>query len=269
MDFEKLENILSAVQHVGDQVLLWRNEKAQRKILDETHFKTEADFKASVMLKSLIRDEVGESVSIISEEDSSLAQPRPELYWLIDPIDGTASWYNGFDGFVVQAALIVGGEPTVGIIYAPAQKKLWHSVRNRGAFLNQRKLTPLNTDQVVASRSIIDNYPKPQGLAKYIFEALNFERYIESGSIGLKAALVADGTADVFVKDVVFRDWDIAPAFVLVRELGGYISDLKGAPLNFHGKYERRNGLLVSRDERLGLEVLSCIGGISGTKNNE
>ena len=48
-------------------------------------------------------------------------------------------------------------------------------------------------------------------LIKHLMEIMGTDCYYESGSIGLKSVLVADGTADLFVKDVNVRSWDLSP----------------------------------------------------------
>jgi 3'-phosphoadenosine 5'-phosphosulfate (PAPS) 3'-phosphatase len=60
-------------------------------------------------------------------------------------------------------------------------------------------------------------------------------------------------------KDVVIRDWDIAPVFVLINEVGGIICDLNGKKIEFLGSFDNNNGLLVARDELLVKQVLKLV----------
>ena len=48
-------------------------------------------------------------------------------FWLIDPIDGTRDYINNGDEFTINAALILNKKPVVGIIAAPAKKRLFYS----------------------------------------------------------------------------------------------------------------------------------------------
>jgi len=82
---------------------------------------------------------------------------------------------------------------------------------------------------------LIDNYPEPRGIADALVKRLPATGYVECGSIGLKACRVADGTADLFVKDVVIRDWDIAPADLILQEAGGCITNVDGHDLRYDG----------------------------------
>ena len=48
-------------------------------------------------------------------------------FWLIDPIDGTYDYINNGDEFTLNAALIINNKPELGLIYAPAKKRLFYS----------------------------------------------------------------------------------------------------------------------------------------------
>jgi len=258
MDSKIRSVLIDGVIDIGNQINQWRNNEQVKKIRNPKDFKTEADFKADLLLRELILkyDKKG---CIISEEDDDFSIDRPEFYWLIDPIDGTASWYDGFKGFVTQIAYIQYGIPVFGIIYAPALKNIWWGSAGVGAFKNGKQIEkPKNED--IANVKLIDNYPEPRGIAKKIFEGLDKHvQYIESGSLGLKSVLVADGSADLFVKDVIFRDWDVAPAYVLLKELGCFITDKDGNELSFSGQHEKLNGLLVSSSSKLSNYVTAFI----------
>ena len=185
---------------------------------------------------------------VISEEDLVHEDTRPPRYWLIDPIDGTASWRGGFPGFVVQMALIVGGTPVVGIVHAPALNQDWLGLRGAGAWRDGKRLLRLSASPRCV---IVDNYPQPRRAAAPLMDALPGASYLESGSLGLKCCFVADGTADLFVKDVVVRDWDIAPAAVLLAETGAALESYAGGAYAFSGNIEKPQGVIAARDGAL------------------
>ena len=238
---------IQAFIDVGDLVSNWRSDSRFRHIHTRNGFKTEADSQAHQLLFSKLSD-LYPSVPILSEESPSFPNERPYSYWLIDPIDGTASWFNGFSGFVCQGAFIVNCEPVFSVIYAPALKKIWYAKLGNGAFLNRRKLAPLVPNSRVL---LVDNYPEPRGVASYLAQQIPHLEYLESGSIGLKAAYIADGTADLFVKNVVVRDWDIAPPSLILREVGATLLQLDGSPFGFHGNVNKTCGVICARDHLL------------------
>lgn len=255
MDYK---DIIKGIKLIGDSINIWRSDKNKRRVLDPIEFKTEADIKAHDLINKLILS-VDKKAFIVSEEDIPAIKKKPNEYWLIDPIDGTASWFEGYDGFVTQVAYIVNNIPVFGVIYAPALDKIWWAESGKGAFLNGVKLNSSNQSISKDNLKLIDNYPSPQHIAKKVSNMLGVTDYIESGSLGLKCALVADGSADIFVKDVIIRDWDIAPAFVILQEVGGFISDLKGEPIPFYGDHDKNNGLLVASTPQVGNLVVDFL----------
>ena len=237
--------VIDLLKNVGKQIVEWRSDPSLRELYSVADFKTRADQKAHALisegLKGLYPD-----IAILSEESLVHPKSRPSKYWLIDPIDGTASWYNGFDGFVTQAAYIESSVPLYGIVHAPILKTTWTALKGSGAYKNGALLSGLNfSDRLV----MVDNTPEPHGICKAFASHFEITDYIESGSLGLKSVFVADGTADLFVKDVVVRDWDIAPAFVIINEVGGYLSLADGLNFNFEGEYEKESGIIVARDK--------------------
>ncbi len=249
----KFKPVLELVAEVGKKLVAWQSDGALREIHSEKDFKTEADRQAHEILnKGLSR--LFPNVPVISEEDASHLDERPEKYWLIDPIDGTASWYNGFNGFVSQVALIVNGRPIFGVIHSPRMGATWSAEVGCGAYLNGVLLPKLTTHDRIM---FVDNTPCAHGITKRLMESLDTRAYLECGSMGLKSVLVADGTVDAFVKDVVVRDWDLAPVDVILNEVGGGICLLNGGPYVYTGSYEKSGGFIVARDESLMLQILS------------
>jgi 3'(2'), 5'-bisphosphate nucleotidase len=239
--------MLPVMEDVGGQILSWRNEAAFMHLHSVVEFKTEADKRAHQLIFSAL-NKLFPGIEILSEESSMPQSDRPDAYWLIDPIDGTASWYHGFDGFVTQAAYIEHGLPMFGIIHAPVLNKTWSAFRGSGAYLNNK---PLPLLQVGKRLLVTDNTREPHGIAKMLIKHLNATGYLESGSLGLKSVMVAEGTADLFVKNVVVRDWDIAPAEVILHEVGGQVCLTDGSPYSFNGDFEKRTGFIVARDHDL------------------
>lgn len=189
-------------------------------------------------------------IAIVSEEDGgSQQEARPDEYWLIDPIDGTASFAHGFSGFVCQAALIRGGVIQLGGVYAPALDKLYMARQGQGATLNG---LPMQARMLNWQRlTLVDNYPQPRGIAAQLFRDLHCMNYLESGSIGLKICLVAEGRADIFIKDVPVRDWDVAAPHLVLQEVGGVLTQLRGQSFDYRGSYERHGLVAVSSRELL------------------
>lgn len=183
------------------------------------------------------------AVAVLSEEDASVrSERRPDRYWLIDPLDGTASFVDGYAGFVTQAALIRDCKPILAAVHAPVLDETFMAEIGAGATRNGRPC-------IVSARpdehwTLTDNYPMPRGIAAELMRAWSISGYMECGSIGLKICRVADGSADLFVKDVTVRDWDLAAPQLVLEEAGGTLRDAAGQPFPYVGAFER-NGLIA------------------------
>lgn len=243
-DFDNMAGIMSVL---GRQIISWRNDKDAKFISSKKEFKTVADRRAHDFLVSKLSVEFP-GVPIISEEDTLHADDRPDKYWLIDPIDGTASWYEGYSGFVTQAAYFDNNIPVFGIVHCPVVDRTWTAVRGGGAKINGNPLPRLIPNKRLI---VTDNTPSAHGIVREFMERISATGYIESGSLGLKSVLIADGTADLFIKRVVVRDWDMAPAAVILEEVNGCLSLPSGQPFVFAGDFEKNEGVIVARDQAL------------------
>ena len=199
---------------------------------------------------------IAHGVPVVSEEDApSQTLRRPKRYLLIDPIDGTASYCGGFAGYVTQLALMEGGEPVLGAIYAPETEELFLAERSSGATRNG---TNLAVECQPARKRLIDNYPEPRATASAMMDRLGCDGYVESGSLGLKICRIADRTAEIFFKDVILRDWDIAPAALVLKEAGGTLTGIDGKAFPYHGDFVKP-GVIAAATERLASETRNAL----------
>ena len=245
-DMEQLVDrkaVCVALKRFGDMLLDHQNDPTWRCVIDECKLKTVADLAMNEMISDELKA-LSPDIPIFSEEDEHFIADRPDIYWLIDPIDGTASWFNGFKGYVTQVALIAHKRPVFGAIYHPSSHRLWHAGFGGCAYCNEKKVKWPKLR--VPPWRIIDNYQNPQGLAAAMMEALEIDDYIECGSLGLKTVLTLVGEAEIFVKSTRFRDWDMAPALALLASSNGTIIDRLGAVVEVGKTIEFTNGLIVS-----------------------
>jgi len=248
-----LDDLAKVVEKVGTLLLEWRNSGIFEGYWDGPQFKAKVDYMAHLALTKRLK-KIAPAIPIISEEDeTSIQENRPDCYWLIDPIDGTASFVGGFPGFVTQAALIKNGHPLVGAICAPVLDLLYLAERGQGATLNGQPLY-LSSDR--ETTILIDNCSEPTGVTRAAYKDLNFLRYIECGSISLKICKIADSTADVFFKNVIVKDWDIAPAHLVLEEAGGVLRNVNGKRITYDGNY-KQNGLIAVASQKSCTRVVS------------
>ena len=248
-----IDDLSRIVKAVGHKLLEWRDRDITEGKWEGLQFKARADLMSHEMLVKELKH-LAPEIPIISEEDSSsLLKEKPDRYWLIDPIDGTASFAQGYPGFVTQVALVVQNSPYLAVVYAPVSDALYLAERGHGAFLNGRRLY---CSQDWEAKRLIDNYPEPHGVTLLAYKALNLSHYIECGSISLKICKIADGTADLFFKEVVVRDWDLAAPQVVLEEAGGFLTDIYGSKIVYVSGYEQA-GVVAACSDTVAMRLVS------------
>ncbi|MBT5163642.1 MAG: inositol monophosphatase [Lentimicrobiaceae bacterium] len=247
-----IKDLIKIVVKTGKAISQRRHINAQGGVWSNGELKTEADKYAHSLLVEYLNKL--EDIPVISEEDiASHTLHRPDCYWIIDPIDGTRSLVDGFPGWVTQVALVEYGQTVSAVIYAPDLDLLYVAELGKGAYLNGIKLEIKHNSN--SGTTLIDNYPDPRGIAADIMRLVPCSDYVESGSLSLKICRVADGVADLFVKDVEIRDWDVAAPMLILFEAGGVISQVDGAQFDLYGDFEK-NGLIVAKSEKLKNKVI-------------
>ena len=237
----KISNFESEIKMIGKKILQWQHQGKNKKIIDIKKFKLLADLKADILIKKCIKKFFNNS-QILSEENKF--NKISSNFWLIDPIDGTRSFYNNFNGYVIQIAYIINKQPVYSLIYAPVLERLWTAKMNQGAYLNGKKIEHKKSRKKIR---IVDNYPSAVGISKIITQKIKNTKYLESGSIGLKAVMIAEDSADIFVKDVKFKDWDIIPAQLINNEVGNVVCDLNGGKISICNSLKKNKGLIVCK----------------------
>jgi len=206
---------------------------------DETPV-TSADLAANeVLINGLAQLSV--DYPILSEESDYLSLASREqwrTYWLIDPLDGTGEFIERSDEFAVNIALIHDHEPVIGVIYAPILDLAYYGVKGEGAFkivagnslpIESRKLAVDETRLTFA----ISRRQDRQLLTSRLSASYQAE-FVPLGSATLKACMVAEGAADVYVRLGPTGEWDTGAAECIVREAGGCIMDLSMQPLTYN-----------------------------------
>jgi len=224
---------------------------------------TDADRRAEEVMRQLITRHFG-SAAVVGEEYGGPECPTFEPLWLLDPIDGTASFAVGLPIFGTLIAYMENGEPEVGVIHMPALGETLYAAKGSGCWkriaggkptqVHVSGITDLDRAYVSAtcpssSRSWASGALMAD-LNKIIGKARKF-RFIGDC---VQHSLVARGRIDGAVEPIV-HPWDIAPLVPCIEESGGTVTDLEG----------RREGvvwqpnLLSSSSAELHREILSVL----------
>ena len=168
------------------------------------------------------------------------------IVWLIDPIDGTVNFVHMRRNFAISIGIYKDGIGQIGLIYDVIRDELYHTIKGNGAFMNNQPLEKL--DSVKASEAVIglnstwvtENKRIDSAILGALVKDIRGTR--SYGSAALEMASVAAGRLDAYIS-LRLAPWDFAAGKILIEELGGFISDLKGQPLNLLGQ----NSVLVAK----------------------
>jgi 3'(2'), 5'-bisphosphate nucleotidase len=203
---------------------------------------------------------------VISEE-SEESQARPldanGRYWLIDPLDGTKEFIKATNEFTVNVALMEGGRPRLGVVYAPALGLAYYALRNSGAWrqVDGQPAVPIATRRAeTAHLSVVASKDHAGPLVQTMLGRLDHPTLQSMGS-SLKFCLVAEGKADIYLRDLPTMEWDTAAAHCVVDCAGGSLCTLDGRPLGY-GKPGLKNPAIITvGDDRLDWPALLREGG--------
>jgi myo-inositol-1(or 4)-monophosphatase len=182
--------------------------------------------------------------------------------FVVDPIDGTSNFVHGFPAVCVSIGLVIGRQPTVGVVYAPFTQTLYTAVKGHGAYvqqaMNEPERLPLKTSPLLGLKSAMvgiewgsDREGPNFDLNLKVFEALarteaSGGRFVNSlrctGSAALTICRVAAGQQDMFWECGCWA-WDVAAAWCIIVEAGGMMVD--GHPDNWTPAIDNRRYLAV------------------------
>lgn len=186
------------------------------------------DKSAEFLIKKLIWQRYPEH-SILAEE-TGYAERDPDYLWIVDPLDGTSNFINANPFFAVSIALQVKGKLSYAAIYAPFLKEFFFASRNKGAFLNGKRIkvsniSDLKKSYLVSCEGGLKNRHKTAKLwQKLVANSLDLRKL---GSAALECAFVACGRADAYITTSI-PAYDVAAGVLLVEEAKGKVSDFKG-----------------------------------------
>lgn len=256
MEMPPVEDVVAAAIVAGDAILRWyggdvpTEEKRDRTPL------TAADRAAHDSLREGLA-RVAPSVPFLSEEseEGEVADRHSwGPYWLVDPLDGTKEFLKGTGEFTVNVALVKEGRPILGVVHAPALEKTWVAAEGVA-----RVIEPDRGERTIGVRRVDPD--RPVVVASRDHSGPTVGRFVErlgSGvefaSMGssLKFCLVAEGRADVYLRDGPTMEWDTGAADCIVEAAGGSVVSVAGEdagrPLRYNKSSLKNPGFLCMGD---------------------
>jgi myo-inositol-1(or 4)-monophosphatase len=243
-DFAEVEQLQVSVKGPGD-------------------FVSQADFRAEAILKEELA-KARPGYAFLMEESGASGSLNWAWRWVVDPLDGTTNFLHGIPHWAISIALerrLPDGESEVaaGLIYAPAVDELFWAEKGGGAFVNERRLrvsarrelkdavfaTGIPFAAVAAERRLAF----ARTLGRLMPQVAGIRRF---GAAALDLAWVAAGRFDAYWERQL-SPWDIAAGLILVREAGGFVTDLQQADTPWI------SGDVIAGNEAMHRELLSLL----------
>jgi 3'-phosphoadenosine 5'-phosphosulfate (PAPS) 3'-phosphatase len=166
-------------------------------------------------------------------------------HWTVDALDGTRSFVEGFAGFCAQIAWIDPAGPAIGVIDEPLAGRTVAAIRGAGAWeLRGETWRRLPLVAPTFPLRFVDS-TRPGG-AVGAWRAAVGGAWVECGGVGAKALRIAEGAADVYAKRFRHRRWDVAPAAVILGEVGARIGTFAGGSMAWFGPEILADSLLAT-----------------------
>jgi 3'(2'), 5'-bisphosphate nucleotidase len=172
-------------------------------------------------------------------------------YWLVDPLDGTKEFIKGTNEFTVNVALIETGQPVLGIVHAPALNLTYYGLQHAGAWrqAGDEPPRPISTRQAGDSElAVVASKDHAGPMASGMLSRVTNPELKSMGS-SLKFCLVAEGKADLYLRDLPTMEWDTAAAQCIVEAARGGVYLLDGETLRY-GKPGLKNPSIMTVGDR-------------------
>ena len=202
-DFGELENL--QVSKKGPKDFVTKTDRRVEKILISELSKSKKNY------------------SFLTEESGKIINKNKDIYWIIDPIDGTTNFLHGIPHFAISVALQIENEITCGLIFDPIKNEIFYAERNNGSYINNSRIRVSNKFNIDECLFGSNSY----GI-KSIYPKLNLRN---SGCAALDLAYVGCGRLDGYFHNNI-NLWDIAAGKIIIEEAGGKVNDIKDFKIN-------------------------------------
>ncbi|PTB00197.1 MULTISPECIES: 3'(2'),5'-bisphosphate nucleotidase CysQ [Sulfitobacter] len=255
MDYEQLVTVMRRLSiEAGDKIMeIYGADDFEVKTKSDESPVTIADEAADKIISDGLRAAFPD-VMLVTEEQSATHSASGDTFLIVDPLDGTKEFINRRGDFTVNIALVEGGVPTRGVVYAPARSRMFFTLADGSAVEETGDFpkdsmgpvqpisvsTPDNAAlMVVASKSHRD-HATDDYIAKYNV------RDMKSAGSSLKFCLIATGEADLYPRVGRTMEWDTAAGHAVLTGAGGAVVRFDDLTPLTYGKADFANPFFIA-----------------------
>lgn len=202
-----------------------------------------ADLEVNAALAALLGQARPDYGWLSEESADGPARQATGCQFILDPIDGTRAFLQGEDAFAHALAVVRGGEVIAGVVYLPAQDRLYAATATGPATLNGAEIRPSACTSATRARVLTAK----ANLAPELWPGgpPEVERHFRS-SLAWRLCLVAEGAFDAMLTLRPTWEWDIAAGTLIATRAGAVVSDRCGAALRFNRPDPRCQGVVAA-----------------------
>ena len=192
---------------------------------------TQYDLMVQDFLRQKLLELLPEAGFLGEEDDDPADLSHKEWVFIVDPIDGTTNFVQGFHNSCVSVGLAHRGIMEYGVVYNPYDGELYSARRGHGAFLNEKRIfckdRDLEHSLLIFGSALYyrDLVPQTLRLFQAAFPVVQDIRRF--GSAALDLCYLAAGRAGVFF-ECRLCPWDYAAGSLIAQEAGCLVSTLEG-----------------------------------------
>jgi len=193
------------------------------------------------------------NIPILSEENiiSFSLRKRWDEFWLIDPLDGTKEFMNGFADFCINIALVQNQEPVLGLIYAPKLNELYWAEKGRGFEYHGEPQKRLNNKGAIVA---VSRFHCSSLIREFI--TINQFKCVKNVGAALKFGHMALGKIDLYPRFEDSREWDIAAGHIILKEAKCFIMDLHTSKEPIYNKQNLKNNYFIANRPNIEIDQL-------------
>lgn len=219
----------AAARAAGEVLRRQYPERHQRRVKPDDTLVSDADLAAEKTIITTIATSFPHHA--IFSEEAGIKKTNSDQLWIIDPLDGSTNYLHHLGNFCVSIALVLAGQPRLGVIYLPLTDELFAAESGQAATLNDQPISPSATGDV---RQALIGFGRSSVQAPrhaHIYQALT--SHIRSsrliGSTLIHASYAADGRIDALVGSDC-KLYDIIAGAIIARSAGAAVTDFSGQP---------------------------------------
>jgi 3'(2'), 5'-bisphosphate nucleotidase len=240
-DIEKIKVLLYEANNMAKY---YRNKGLDISYKKDNSPVTNADIAISeYLVKELAH--ITPEIQIISEE-STYNMPEQDLFWLIDPIDGTRGYIKGNNLYTVNIGLVSKNIPLYGFITIPETDMLYYT-ETPDLLKIERDGMEVSLPQKENLQAVISEVDHQIAMDIVAKHGITEYKYFPCSA---KFCFIASGEADLYPRCGATMEWDTAAGGALINASGGTIVDFDGKIMSY-GKENLVNKGFIAYSKRL------------------